>query len=318
MQCSEHPSSDVIGYCSVCGDLGCEECIKEHEGQLYCKTHFKPFQEALEKKQKHAAQLARPERQRLVVRMLDGEVLYGVCFALNVRSEGFHLDLVDKKGQPQGKTRRVAFKDLKAVYYVKSFDGNFDHSIPNRDPHSVGAEVVVEFNDGEVLRGNTFSTYREDHPRFYVIPEDERSNNISVLVERSSVKGIYDRAEYREQKHHDLEEYIKEHQNGDLNREECIGDFYFQQHDYQRALKHYRAQVRESGESPRVRKKMLSTQYNIGINHIKAHHYERALEYMEAILAADPDNAKANQKVVKLRSALERRRKHKLEHSRRG
>ena len=316
MQCSEHSSNDVIGYCSVCGDLGCAECIKEHAGQLYCNTHFKPFQEALDRKQRHAAQLARPERQRLVVRMLEGETLCGICFALNVKGDSFHLDLVDKKGQPLGKTRRVAFKELKAVYYVKSFDGNFDHSVVHREPHSQGAPVVVEFNDGEVLRGFTYTSYHKDQPRFCVIPEDERSNNISVLVERSAVKGIYDPAEYRERKHHALERYVEEHAAGGLGREECIGDYYFQQHEYQRALKHYRAQLRESGDSPRLRKKVLTTQYNIGVMHIKAHHYERALEYMEAVLEADPDNAKANQKAAKLRNALSRRRKQKLAHSR--
>lgn len=317
MQCSEHPAKDVVGYCSVCGDLGCDECIQEHQGQLYCTVHFRPFREEMERKQKHDAQLARPERQRLVVRTLDGESYCGVCFSLNIKSDGFHLDMVDKKGQPEGKTQRFSFKDLKAVYYVKSFDGNFDHSVSYREPHMVGPAVVVEFEDGEVLRGHTFNNYREDHPRFYVIPEDDKSNNISALVERSAVKGVFDPAEYREQKHNALERYVEENLTGEVGKEECVGDFYFHQHDYQRALKHYRAQVREIGDSPRVKKKMLSAQYNIGINHIKAHHYERALEYMEAILAADPDNAKANQKAVKLRAALDRRRKHKVQHSQR-
>jgi tetratricopeptide (TPR) repeat protein len=307
MQCSEHSANDVIGYCIVCGDLGCDECINEHEGKLYCKTHFKPFQDKLDQKKKHQAQLARPERQRLVVRMLEGDTLYGVCFALNVKSDSFHLDLVDKKGQPLGKTRRVAFKELKAVYYVKSFDGNYDHSIMHREPHSQGASVVVEFSDGEVLRGFTYNSYHKEQERFCVIPEDERSNNISVLVERSAVKGLYDPKEYREQKHHDLEKYVEDHAVGGVGREESVGDYYFHQHDYQRSLKHYRAQVRESGDSAHMKKKMLSTQYNIGINHIKAHHYERALEYMEAVLEADPDNTKANQKVAKLRNALARR-----------
>ncbi len=315
MQCSEHPSNDVIGYCNVCGDLGCETCIKEHEGQLYCLTHFKPFQDEIERKQKQEAQLSRRERQRLVARTLDGDTLYGVCFSLNVNSDGFHLDLVDKKGQPHGKTRRVAFRELKAVYYVKSFDGNFDHSIVYREPNSLGSPVVVEFSDGETLRGNIFNSYRGEQPRFYLIPGEEKSNNISVLVERSAIKGVFDPAEYREQKHHALEQYLEDHAGDGLGKEECVGDYYFHQHDYQRAMKHYRAQLRESGETPRVSKKILSSQYNIGINHIKAHHYERALEYMEAILAADPDNVKANQKAAKLRNALERRRKHKMEHS---
>jgi len=224
---------------------------------------------------------------------------------------------VDRRGQPQGKTRRFAFRDLKAVYYVKSFDGNFDHSIAYRESQLLGPPVIVEFNDGEIMRGHTFNTYRDDHPRFYVIPEDDKSNNISALVERNAVKGVYDPDTYREEKHRALEEYVEEHSASGVDREECIGDYYFHEHDYQRALKHYRAYVRDTGESARVKKKMVSAQYNIGINHIKAHHYERALEYMEAVLAADPDNAKANQKAVKLRAAVERRRKHKVEHSQR-
>jgi len=259
--------------------------------------------------------LHKPERQRLVVRTLEGETKYGICFALNVRSDSFHLDLVDRKGQPMGKTQRVSFKDLKAVYYVKSFDGHFDKSLFYRDPRSLGTPVIVEFKDGELLRGHTFTNYNADHPRFYVVPEDESSNNISVLVERASVAGIYDPAEYQEQKHNDLEKYVEEHAVGDHGREECVGDYYFQTHDYPRAMKHYRAQVRESGDLPRLHKKIVSAQYNIGINYIKAHHYERALEYMEGVLTADPQNEKARHKVAKLKLAIDRRRKRKVEHS---
>jgi hypothetical protein len=315
MNCPVHPSSEVVGYCSVCGDLGCAECVTEHEGALYCQKHAKPFKDELERRQKHDELLHKPERQRLVVRFLTGETMYGICFALNVRSDGFHLDLVDKKGQPQGKTQRIVFRDLKAVYYVKSFDGNFDRSVSYRDPRSLGAGVVVEFKDGEVLRGQTYTNYSANHPRFYVAPEDANSNNISVLVEREAVAGIFDPNEYKEQKHHDLEKYVEEHAVGDHGREECVGDYYFENHDYQHAIKHYRAQVRESGETPRLHKKIVSAQYNIGINHIKAHHYERALEYMEAVLVADPLNEKARHKAAKLKLAIDRRRKRKVEHS---
>lgn len=315
MYCPVHTSNEVVGYCVVCGDLGCEHCITEHEGSLYCEKHFQPFREAMERKQKHAQLLSKPERQRLVVRPLEGDTLYGICFALNTRSDGFHLDLVDRKGQPLGKTQRVHFRDLKAVYYVKSFDGNFDRSVSYHDPRSLGAGVVVEFKDGETLRGHTFANYNANLPRFHVIPEDANSNNISVLVERSAVAGIFDPSEYKEQKSQDLEKYIEDHAAPGHGREECMGDYYFENHDYQHAIKHYRAQVRESGDLPRLHRKIVSAQYNIGINHIKAHHYERALEYMEAVLEADPLNEKARHKAAKLRLAIDRRRRRKVEPS---
>lgn len=315
MNCSVHPSNEVVGYCNVCGDLGCGDCITDHEGVLYCQKHFKPFKDEMERKQRQSAQLAKPERQRLVVRMANGDTLSGICFAMNVKSEGFHLDLVDKRGQPVGKTNRVLFRDLKAVYYVKSFDGNFDASANQRDPRSLGVEVVVEFKDGEVLRGHSFSNYSLEQPRFYVIPDDADSNNISVLVERSAVAGVYDPKDYREQKHQDLEQYVESNHDAEHGKEECIGDYYFQAHEYSRALKHYRAQVRESGDLPRLHKKIVSVQYNIGISHIKAHHYERALEYMETVLAADPLNDRARHKAAKLRLALDRKKKHKVQHS---
>lgn len=317
MNCSVHPSNEVVGYCTVCGDLGCGQCITEHEGVLYCQRHYKPFKDEIERKERHSAQLSKPERQRLVVRMLNGETQYGICFALNVRSEGFHLDLVDRKGQPIGKTNRVLFRDLKAVYYVKSFDGNFDQSASQRDPRALGADVVVEFKDGEILRGHTFNNYSLEQPRFYVIPEDADSNNISVLVERAAISGVFDPENYREQKHNDLAKYVEEHQDADHGKEECVGDYYFQNHEYQRALKHYRAQVRESGDLPRLHKKIVSVQYNIGISHIKTHHYERALEYMDAVLEADPLNEKARHKAAKLKLAIDRKKKHKVQHSQR-
>lgn len=317
MNCPVHPSSEVVGYCTVCGDLGCAECILEHEGALYCQKHYRPFKEDMERKQRHDALLHKPERQRLVVRTLEGETFYGICFALNMRGDSFHLDLVDRKGQPMGKTQRMAFKDLKAVYYVKSFDGQFDKSLFYRDPRAMGAPVIVEFKDGELLRGHTFTNYNQDQPRFHVIPEDENSNNISVLVERAAIAGVYDPDQYQEQKHHDLEKYVTEHAVGDHGREECVGDYYFQAHDYPRAMKHYRAQVRESGELPRLHKKIVSAQYNIGVNYIKSHHYERALEYMEAVLAADPLNDRARHKAAKLKLAIDRRRKRKVETSQR-
>ena len=126
MQCPSHSKKVVVGYCCICGDFGCEECLKKHEGAFYCAKDYKPIEDKLDREKKQKQSLSRPDRQRLVVHMKDDEVHLGVCFALNLNSDGFHLDLVDKRGQPQEKTIFVPYVDFKAVYSVKSFDGKFD------------------------------------------------------------------------------------------------------------------------------------------------------------------------------------------------
>ena len=139
-------------------------------------------------------------------------------------------------------------------------------------------------SDGETLRGHTFANYNANLPRFHVIPEDANRTHLRAGG-AVAVAGIFDPSEYKEQKSQDLEKVYRGSRRPGARTEECMGDYYFENHDYQHAIKHYRAQVRERG-SPRLHRKIVSAQYNIGINHIKAHHYERALEYMEAVLEA--------------------------------
>ena len=172
MKCSHHPNNEIVGYCCVCGELGCEECISEHEGQLYCRKHYRPIQRQLEEERKHEAQRKKLVRQRLVVRYKDGRVQHGVCFALNPKDSGFHLDLVDDNFAPMGESEAVRFSDVKAVFFVKSFDGKFDKNLRYRDWTPEGNDLVVEFDDSEVIRGRTLHRYSADDPRFFLIPDD--------------------------------------------------------------------------------------------------------------------------------------------------
>jgi len=324
MKCPRHPQNDAIGYCHCCGDLGCGECLTIYQGDHYCQKdfapigkkvgrEFRPVAASLEQQKRHEKLLHKRARQRLVVHTKDHKTACGVCFALNVEDVGFYLELCAQTGEPIGKREYYRFDQLKALYYVRSFDGRHDRRQHHAEFHPQGSEVVVEFEDGEILRGSTYHIYRPEEPRFAVIPKDPDTNNISILVESSAVRKVYTPDEYDRKIQDDLDAYVRQHQETGLSREELSGDFFFRQRNYFKALAFYRSAVRPGAESASLRKKILTTQYNIGAWHIHRHEYVAALEYMTAVLDADPGNDRAHKKVLELRHAIEKleRRRHR-------
>ena len=308
MRCPNHLLREVTGYCSVCGVFGCADCVKEHEGALYCRKHFKPIADQLDKQKRHEELLAKPERQRLVVHTKEAQTSYGVCFAMNHKAEGFHLDLMDESGEPLGKTQYYPFEEIKAVFYVKTFDGKPDPNLHYREWHPQGNEVVVEFLDGEMLHGHTFHPYRGTDPRFYVVPSDHTSNNISVLVEKSAIRSVLSPEDYKEKRQQELEAFLKEHSLTGRSREELVGDFHFEHREYGRAQRHYQAALETNEEArARLRKKLSSTHFNIGVRHIKEHDYMRAYACMKSALDYDPDNERVKEKYDKLRHYLKKK-----------
>jgi len=249
-------------------------------------------------------------RQRLVVRYLDGRRLYGVCFALNPKENSFHLDTVGEDGRTTGETVQVRFAELKAVFLVKSFDGNFDKSMRYPQVGEMGQELVAEFRDGEVIRGHTLRHYDPDDPRFHLIPRDPNTNNISVLVERTALTGAYTPEEYKEKLERDREEQRREGATS-LTQEETMGDFYFETRNYEAALESYNEAVRGQPQSTRLRRKILAAKYNIGVQYIKRREYQQALQVMEEVQKVDPANEHAKKKILQLRKVVEREREGK-------
>jgi tetratricopeptide (TPR) repeat protein len=308
IHCPRHSRKRASGYCIVCGDLGCEECLHEYEGAWYCDKHYQPVREKLERDRHHEYERNKRERQRLVVHTREGEIAYGVSLSLNTGAEGFYLELMDKRGNPLNQTHYVAFKELKAVFYVKSYDGRFD---PDRDYPKVAAGanlLVVEFTDGEVVHGRTMRPYTKKESRFHLIPDEKASNNINVLVEQAAVRFACSPEEYEEKHKQDVKTYLSAHQRDGEKEEELHGDYYFEKHDYEKALKYYRL-AREKGEvSHRLKKKIVMTKYNLGVRHIKRHEYERALDCMRLVLQMDPENEKALKKIRQLQEVLRKKR----------
>jgi hypothetical protein len=75
----------------------------------------------------------------------------------------------------------VSIKDVKAVFYVNSFDGNSIRNHLNfhtRAPIVHGIWMRCQFRDGEVMEGIVYNSIRYlVDPGFFVLPTDPGSNN---------------------------------------------------------------------------------------------------------------------------------------------
>ena len=125
----------------------------------------------------------------VVVRYANGKVLQGRTFNLDARSPSFHLFPADTTVD---RGIEVFLKDLKAVFFVRSFAGNPAYSERKEvagPPPPGTRKIAVEFADGEVLVGYT-STCGPRHLGIFFSPVDPDSNNVRVFAVLSAVKTL--------------------------------------------------------------------------------------------------------------------------------
>lgn len=248
-------------------------------------------------------------RQRLVVHLKNGRTARGFCLALNKVTDGFHLELVDANNQSMGKSVHIPFGELKAVFYVKSFDGRFNPDQFSQEIPENAVPVVLEFFDGEIISGFVTSPRYMQEPRFVFFPDDPNGNNLSVLVERTAILSGMTPEEHRQRLQKEFESFLQHKvQLSDETKTELEGDFYFGKGNYQKALRKYREVEKTENASPRLSRKMTATLFNVGICNIRKHFYDRALQYMEMVLARDPEHSQALKRVEQLRTHLLKKR----------
>jgi hypothetical protein len=87
------------------------------------------------------------------------------------------------------KVEEISANDVKAVFYVNSFEGDSDHKELNfhsRAPIVHGIWVRLQFRDGEVMEGIIYNSIRYlVDPGFFLLPTDPDSNNRLVYVRKS-------------------------------------------------------------------------------------------------------------------------------------
>ena len=128
-------------------------------------------------------------RPKLVARYSDGWILKGYSDDFDHHRPTFHIQ--EEVGESVGgRVVSVRTEELKALFFVKTFNGNPDYRERKKfiegDP-CYGLKAEVRFADGEVLQGSTIG-YDPEQPGFFLIPPDLEGNNDKIFVVSSAVK----------------------------------------------------------------------------------------------------------------------------------
>ena len=122
---------------------------------------------------------------KIVVHFMDGTVKKGFATDFDKEAEKFHLK--DKDTQ---EPHEVEISTLKAVFFVKDFEGNPDYQERHDfDRAGLGKKIRVIFRDGEMIVGYT-TGYSPDRPRFFLFPADPHSNNERIFVVTASTQSV--------------------------------------------------------------------------------------------------------------------------------
>jgi len=129
-------------------------------------------------------------RNRVVARLRDGQVVKGYTFDFTPNKDSFHVVAPDDDKL----FAKVAATYLKAVFYVKSLEGDREREKP-RDltekslEGTPGVKLKVTFDDGEVMYGTTMG-YSPGRSGFFITPVDAQSNNERAYVFSESTRAV--------------------------------------------------------------------------------------------------------------------------------
>lgn len=136
------------------------------------------------------------EREKAILRMNDGTLLKGY-----LRDFSPSMSSVSLEKEPTSDLIAVSIEDAKAIFFVKSFEG--DNEYRERKSYGIskptGQKVYIKFKDGESMvgylegdvpweKGFFLSRHDRSVKGFYLRPVDEDANNTKVFVVASSVK----------------------------------------------------------------------------------------------------------------------------------
>ena len=127
-------------------------------------------------------------RQKVVVRYRDGAVVKGTTGDFAPNRPSFTLDR--EPPSPAGPVT-VQVEDLKALFFVRSFEGNRDYREQKlRLPEgTIGRRYLLTFTDGETMRGTALGANLSRYG-FLLFPSDTGGNNKRIFVVHSAVREL--------------------------------------------------------------------------------------------------------------------------------
>jgi Family of unknown function (DUF6982) len=125
---------------------------------------------------------------QIVARFQDGRLMKGFTTDFMPNKDHFHMTLGEQGAAAKPLEVRVA--ELKAVFFVKSFEGDPQHHASNEPSQGgPGRRLRVVFKDGEVIVGTT-QGYDRSRPGFFVIPVDTAGNNQRCFVVAAATQEV--------------------------------------------------------------------------------------------------------------------------------
>jgi hypothetical protein len=127
---------------------------------------------------------------RIIARFRDNRIIKGFSQDFFPNKPSFHLNREIRGKSPD--LVQIQVNDLKAVFFVKSFEGNPEYNerktFKEGDKPS-GRKVEVIFEDGEMMQGSVLG-YNPQQAGFFLFPSDPKCNNIRVFVVNDGVKNF--------------------------------------------------------------------------------------------------------------------------------
>ena len=124
------------------------------------------------------------EKSKIVVRRKDGTVVKGKTNDFFPNKSTFHLSTED------GYTEEFDVGELKAIFFVKTYEGDKSHEYHYSDTiPGGGRKIRVRFADGEVMVGYT-QAYSPNRQGFLMTPADLEGNNERVFVVMSATAEV--------------------------------------------------------------------------------------------------------------------------------
>ncbi len=127
---------------------------------------------------------------KIVVRTIKGEIIKGHSGDFSQHKSSFLLSSTDGSIRIN---QTIELKDLKAIFFVKSFEGNFLHKtkLYFDSDESYGQKVIVTFLDGEEFIGRVETMHSDPADSgFFIFPLDSESNIIRAFFLNSAIAGI--------------------------------------------------------------------------------------------------------------------------------
>jgi len=121
---------------------------------------------------------------KVVVKFKDKNVLKGKTNNFFPNKSSFHLELVS------GERIEIHIEELKALFFVKSYEGDKQHEKNYGDQvPGGGRKIKVKFSDGETIVGFT-TGYSPERAGFYMVPADLKGNNERIFVVASATEAV--------------------------------------------------------------------------------------------------------------------------------